>query len=189
MGPWSKTAPFALKFEAESLVPWSKAASLTPTARFFSVSSPLSARHWWDMLEDDKLKQPPHRKGATNPKPFEVELDLKAYRLEQEEKYRGLRKMLVIYVVVGTVCGYIAAEYYFQYEKMRRNMRWMTPEAGDKLRPVIWSMGIALAFVVVEFAETMGTLGAHLPIYTLGSFLAVVAAKKLYQFVRIMLFD
>ena len=44
-----------------------------------------------------------------------------------------------------------------------------------------------MAFVVVEFA--MGTLGAHLPIYTLGSFLAVVAAKKLNQFVRLMLFD
>ena len=46
-----------------------------------------------------------------------------------------------------------------------------------------------MAFVVVKLAETMVTLGAHLPIYTLGSFLAVVAAKKLYQFVRLMLFD
>ena len=43
-----------------------------------------------------------------------------AYRLEQEEKYRGFRPMLVIYVAVGVVCGYIASDYYLQFKKKYR---------------------------------------------------------------------
>ena len=68
-------------------------------------------------------------------------------------------------------------------------MQWMEPESGEKLRPVIWSMGIALAFVILEFVEMGGTMGAHVPAYTFGSFFAVFAAKRLYHFVKTMLYD
>ena len=55
-----------------------KAASI----RHFSVGTLRQGRHWWDTLKDDddldkRFNDPLYAKGKTNPKPFEVELEMK----------------------------------------------------------------------------------------------------------------
>lgn len=162
--------------------------------RQFSVSSRIEGRHWWDTLKDDdnldrRFDNPLYTKGESNPKPYEMELELRAYRLEQEEKYRGLRPMLVFYLVVGSICGYISCDSYRETAKAKRVTRWMTPEVGDKLSPMIRASVVAGVVYVFEFCESCGSLGAHLPFYVMGSYAAVFALKFIYHEIQEFLFD
>jgi len=162
--------------------------------RQFSVSTKAEGRHWWDTIRDDdnldrRFDNPLYSKGESNPKPYEMELELRAYRLEQEEKYRGLRPMLVLYLIVGSICGYISCDSYRETAKAKRVTRWMTPEVGEKLSPMIRASVFAGVVYVAEFCESCGSLGAHLPFYVWGSYAAVFVLKYIYHEIQEFLFD
>ena len=57
----------------------------------------------------------------------------------------------------------------------------MTPEAADKLTPAIWASSAVAVIFLLEFIESCGTLGAHVPLWTIGTFAAVFFLKKLYH--------
>jgi len=157
--------------------------------RHFSISTAPNGRHWYDTLKDDddldkRFNDPLYSKGATNPKPYELELDMKAYRLEQEEKYRSFRPLLVFYVIAGSICGYVACDSFRESKKAQRKTQWMTPKAGDKLKPFIWATSATALIYVIEFCEACGSLGAHVPFYTIGSFAVVFFAKYIYREVQ-----
>lgn len=162
--------------------------------RRFCVSTKVEGRHWWDTIRDDdnldrRFDNPLYSKGESNPKPYEMELELRAYRLEQEEKYRGLRPMLVLYLIVGSICGYISCDSYRETAKAKRVTRWMTPEVGEKLSPMIRASVFAGVVYVAEFCESCGSLGAHLPFYVWGSYAAVFVLKYIYHEIQEFLFD
>lgn len=149
----------------------------------------MRGRHWFDTLKDDddldkRFNDPLYSKGRTNPKPYEMELEMKAYRLEQEEKYRGFRPLLVLYVVVGGVCGYVACDSYREAAKIQSTTKWVTPKFGEKLRPFTWAASIAALIYSIEFCEAIATLGAHVPFYTLGCFVAVFFLTHIIHEVR-----
>jgi len=156
-----------------------------PLTKHFGTSSSYQ-RHWFDTLKDDddldkRFNDPLYTKGATNPKPYEVELDLKAYRLEQEEKYRRLRPMVVFYVLVGSVCGYVASDSFSDAKKIQNNTRWMTPKVEEKIKPFLWASSITCFVNVIEFCEGCGSIGAHVPFCTLGAFAIVFGMKWIYR--------
>jgi len=156
------------------------------TMRHFSSSALNSGRHWWDTLKDDddldkRFHDPLYSKGSTNPKPYEMELEMNAYRLEQEEKYRKIRPMTILYLVVGTVAGYVTCQSFLDCKKSSRRSKWLTRRATEELTPGIWASTTVAFFVLVEFCEACGTLGAHVPFWTLGSFAAVFLLKMVYH--------
>jgi len=164
------------------------------SVRRFCVSTKAEGRHWWDTIRDDdnldrRFDNPLYSKGESNPKPYEMELELRAYRLEQEEKYRGLRPMLVLYLIVGSICGYISCDSYRETAKAKRVTRWMTPEVGEKLSPMIRASVFAGVVYVAEFCESCGSLGAHLPFYVWGSYATVFVLKYIYHEIQEFLFD
>ena len=55
---------------------------LSTSVRHFSVSSTRMPRHWWDTLKDDddldkRFRDPLYTKGSSNPKPYELELEMR----------------------------------------------------------------------------------------------------------------
>lgn len=159
---------------------------LSTSVRHFSVSSTRMPRHWWDTLKDDddldkRFRDPLYTKGSSNPKPYELELEMRAYRLEQEEKYQKFRPLILLYVTVGTVAGYFTNESIRESRKAQRRTKWMTPAAADKLTPGIRAASAVGMIFILEFIECCGTLGCHYPVWTLGSFALAYFIKMLYH--------
>ena len=46
-------------------------------------------------------------------------LNFSAYRLEQEEKYRRFRPMVVFYVLVGSISGYVGSDSFIDAKKIQ----------------------------------------------------------------------
>ena len=59
--------------------------------------------------------------------------------------------------------------------------KWLTRRATEELTPGIWASTTVAFFVLVEFCEACGTLGAHVPFWTVGSFAAVFLLKMVYH--------
>lgn len=141
---------------------------------WFHSNANCCGRHWSDTLKDDmprSEKQDPLSSGrASNPTPWDMEQELRAYRFEQEEKYKKFRPISAVYVTVGVIGGYIVVDSWRNYTKFRyRASPWMTPEKGAVLKPLQYA-GFAVGFsIVLEIGEALVSTGAHFPVWTLAA--------------------
>jgi len=155
--------------------------------RAFSTCSPLLIRHWSDTLKDDRpedrdLRDPLGTRARKNDPPhaLEMEQEMAALRAAQEEKYSRLRLICVVYILAGFIGGVCIAESFRNIRKSQLGYpNWMTKKQGDLLKPNIQGAFVILCAFIIEIVESIGTFGAHIPIWTLSAALAGFAIRQI----------